>query len=100
MKVPEKVGSSVGLRQLGGGDASNTSVGVRTGVPTQPVKDRVSPGLLAEAFLQASVKRDERLSNLRRAIADGTYRADSNATADGVASDGRIVVALLAAWTD
>jgi hypothetical protein len=98
MKVPEKVGGSVELRQLGGGDVSNTSAGARAGVTSLQVKDRVSPGLLADAHAKATVRRDERLAQLGRSIADGSYRPDAGATADGIASDGRLLAALRAAW--
>lgn len=100
MKVPEKVGGAVEPRQLGGGDASNGSAGPKTGVTPLQVRDRVSPGLIGEAFSQASARRDERLAQLRRSIADGTYRPDLGATADGMTADAQVVAALRASWTD
>jgi hypothetical protein len=99
MKVPEKIGGSIEPRQLGNGDASNASVTSRADASLQ-VRDRVSHGLLGEAFSRASARRDERLAELRRSIADGSYRPDLTATADGLASDARLVTALRATWVD
>ncbi len=100
MKVPEKVGGSVELRRLGGGDASNVSTGVRSAPAAIQVRDRVSAGLLGEAFSQAASKREERLVQLRRSVAEGTYRPDLVATADGLAADARLVAALRSPWAD
>jgi hypothetical protein len=100
MKVPEKVGGSAELRQLGGGDASNVSSGVRAAVAPMQVRDRVSPGLLGEAFSQAGARREDRLGQLRRSLADGSYRPDFVATADALGSDAQLVSALRASWED
>jgi hypothetical protein len=98
MKVPEKVGGSVEPRKLGGGDSSNASGAERAATPgLVTVRDRVSKGLgglLEQAYGQAAARREERLGQLRRALADGTYRPDLAATADGLSSDARLMKAL------
>ncbi|MFM2152330.1 MAG: hypothetical protein RL199_765 [Pseudomonadota bacterium] len=99
MKVPEKVGGSIEPRKLGNGDSSNASGPDRasTSAGLVTVRDRVSKGLgslLGQAYSQASARREERMEHLRRSIADGTYRPDLAATADGLASDARLMSAL------
>lgn len=101
MKVPEKVGGSVEPRKLGGGDSSNASGADRTAAAPALVtaRDRVSKGLgslLDNAFGQATARRDERLEQLRKSLADGSYRPNLVATADGLSSDARLMSALQA----
>jgi len=101
MKVPEKVGGSVEPRKLGGGDSSNASGLDRTAAasPLVTVRDRVSKGLgtlLDNAYGQATARRTERLEQLRQALADGSYRPNLAATADGLSSDARLMSALRA----
>jgi len=105
MKVPEKVGGSVEPRKLGGGDSSNASgperAATSSGLVT--VRDRVSKGLgglLDQAYGQASARREERLGQLRRALADGSYQPDLDATADGLFSDARLMKAVHATLAD
>jgi anti-sigma28 factor (negative regulator of flagellin synthesis) len=98
MKVPEKVGGSVEPRKLGSGDSSNASGTDRASVAAgRAVRDRVSQALgtlLGEASGQAAARREERLEALRRAVADGSYRPDLEAAADGLLSDRRLSAGL------